>query len=812
MTVNGLFDNTYDATDHGQARHPSACMNNGHPANDATDGVPFYPANLEHSQTSPPTATYNAQSNLPANRDSSCCHQPQSKVPCVPFFPRANRNTQTNNAASFHPPALMNNHAKATADMALFSPANTTANQATAPPVQLAAARMDSQANSTLANNMTDVQPSDDTKQAPRSLTGPPFVIQDCQAVIGDKHVNTQGRKQTTGTTILKELILPFYKANLPNYPSTPAGRDQCRQLALRVHDTVLSEKFPNADERQRQPRILIHCTKAVMEKGRAQVGEANTFKYNGETSPRYGPVSDAGIIEFFKTRVPRDQRSNTIRDYQRKVGEMRHCPALEHFREELSDCKKMVFLQQEAIDCPEFHDARIKSKLTLLNNLWQKENFRFNDLDWTLEKWWSETSQGNPGCDGGALELLKTDCVAVPRSAAAAAAAAPQQPTACLRPATASCMNTSPRASADLDQRETHSNEPMLDDAQSSAKKKRVFKDDSCGQPESMPSMSSVPNETTRVDNKLREIREAGEEDIIKLGSIDNLEAFKLAVQTGIVTPRLTRLTSALIKAGSSEKGKQSKQAATKTKIIALIAKGDLQNASLLYNLKKNELSDASKKEIGLHAHEVYDEGVVSTIFEGGLPRPNQFAKLDLVANSTVWIEQWSEQWAKSLIPKDERSESEQLTFDAAEYLEANQLDSDRKVCVEYLKILHRNFEHMGSQEVAKRFPGRHLVDILSCTLEMDRAKARYFITLDTLREGKRRGQHWFAEKHLDPESSWCRPEWQEYVRSYEGKPTISKRLMWLFDEEVFGLRTHTKLHKLLEPQKACWARNDAA
>ena len=739
------------------------------------------------------TVTYETGGLIP---DMQSLHmQGQHQQPNV--GPLTNQHTQAN-ATAFH-------------GVPFYLPTNTTVNQATPPHAQLPAANMGNHAHSTLAINMNDLQPFDETNQAPNNLTGPPFVIQEWQAVIGDKHVNTQGRKQTTATTILKESILPLYKTNLSNYPSTPAGRDQCRQLALRVFDTMLSEKFPNSDERQWQPRILIHCTKAVMDKGRAQVCEANTFKYHGEKSPRYGPVSDAGIIEFFKTRVTRDQRANTIRDYQRKVGEMRYCPALEHFREELSACKKMIFLQQDAIDCPELHEVRVRSKVTLLNNLWQKENFRFNDLDWTLEKWWSETSQGNPGSNGGTVELWKTDCLAVPRSATAA----PQQPTASLRPTTASRMSTSLRVPTDLDRTETHSNEPMLDEssnAQSPAKKKRAFKDDSCAQPESMPSMSSVPNETTRIANKLREIREAAEEDIIKLGAIDNLEAFKLAVQTGIVTPRLTRLTSALIKAGSSEKGKQSKQAASTAKIIALIAERDLQNAGVLYNLKKNELSDASKNEIGLHAHEAYDEGVVSTIFEGGLPRPNQFAKLDLVTSSAVWIEQWSEQWAKSLIPKDERSESEQLTFDADEYLEANRLDSDRKVCVEYLKILHRNFEHMGSQEVAKRFPGRHLVDILSCTLEMDRAKARYFITLDTLREGKRRGQHWFAEKHLDPESSWCRPKWQEYLRSYEGEPTISKRLMWLFDEEAFGLRTHTKLHKLLEPQKACWAGNDAA
>lgn len=162
-----------------------------------------------------------------------------------------------------------------------------------------------------------------------------------------------------------------------------------------------------------------------------------------------------------------------------------------------------------------------------------------------------------------------------------------------------------------------------------------------------------------------------------------------------------------------------------------------------------------------------------------------------------------WAQAWAKRLIPKEERSEA---SFDVQDYLQANRLDADRKVCVEYLKILHRKIEKEVFESSADGFKEHHLVGILSCTLEMDRAKARFF---NFLMLSSRRGQHWYAKNHVNSESEWFQEEWKLYVENYEGRPTISRHLMWYFDQASFGLhkQRYAKLRELLEPKKAWWA-----
>ena len=165
-----------------------------------------------------------------------------------------------------------------------------------------------------------------------------------------------------------------------------------------------------------------------------------------------------------------------------------------------------------------------------------------------------------------------------------------------------------------------------------------------------------------------------------------------------------------------------------------------------------------------------------------------------------------WTTRWAKNLIPKDERANPEN-NFNVEEYLQDNRLDADRKVCVEYLKILRKSFQGMGIAEIASVFPKRHLVSILSCTLEMDIAKARYF---NFLPQSRRRGQHWYARNHVDPDStSWYIEAWHQFVRDYEGDPTISKHIMWYFEQDAFGLQEpkYRALRELLNPQKAWWA-----
>ena len=72
-------------------------------------------------------------------------------------------------------------------------------------------------------------------------------------------------------------------------------------------------------------------------------------------------------------------------------------------------------------------------------------------------------------------------------------------------------------------------------------------------------------------------------------------------------------------------EAEKQAQVAAAKAKIIQLIIHRELESAGTLYNRNKGDFDEVSKKEIGIYAHEVYDEEFISYYFAGGLPKPKQ-------------------------------------------------------------------------------------------------------------------------------------------------------------------------------------------
>ena len=115
-------------------------------------------------------------------------------------------------------------------------------------------------------------------------------------------------------------------------------------------------------------------------------------------------------------------------------------------------------------------------------------------------------------------------------------------------------------------------------------------------------------------------------------------------------------------------EKENQHKLAAKKAKIIQLIIHRELESAGSHYNRIKADLDDASKKEIGMYAHEVYDEEFISFYFEGGLPKPNHGHANEEFSNSlTRTVEELEEDWKQASAQLDSATK----TMDATEWWE---------------------------------------------------------------------------------------------------------------------------------------------
>lgn len=237
--------------------------------------------------------------------------------------------------------------------------------------------------------------------------TQPPYDIQEWQATTGDRHCSRDGRNKATN--ILRNRVLPLFKASLSHYPNTASGRKQCREFVVTRFYEMLAESFPTHPwEISGHPVILVYCSDDVMfpvenkEKvprteynSRVQLGQENTYKFTGDKTPKYGPASDVGIAHFLKTRIESD--ANTLKLYQDKADSIPFsCPELDHFRMELGECKRMVFQQEETIESPAFHKASVRNKMTHLKNLWTLQFSQDGDRTQSLEQIWKATNGNN--------------------------------------------------------------------------------------------------------------------------------------------------------------------------------------------------------------------------------------------------------------------------------------------------------------------------------------------------------------------------------------------------------------------------------
>lgn len=162
-----------------------------------------------------------------------------------------------------------------------------------------------------------------------------------------------------------------------------------------------------------------------------------------------------------------------------------------------------------------------------------------------------------------------------------------------------------------------------------------------------------------------------------------------------------------------------------------------------------------------------------------------------------------WVVTWANDLLPQGERNR----VWDAVAHIRANELDGDRKVCVELLKQFHKYCENnkVSAKEAKKQFPPRLVEDILCLTLAFDRAKALYFMPRAG-GESNERGLHWYSQKDVDTKKEWQAIQEQ---KGYDGDPTISKSFTWFRDSGEYGSHLSERTKVLMEPQKAFETEN---
>ncbi|CAB9525161.1 expressed unknown protein [Seminavis robusta] len=163
---------------------------------------------------------------------------------------------------------------------------------------------------------------------------------------------------------------------------------------------------------------------------------------------------------------------------------------------------------------------------------------------------------------------------------------------------------------------------------------------------------------------------------------------------------------------------------------------------------------------------------------------------------------EAYASKWAKALNPKNVNQQG---------LVEANQLDADRKVCLEFLYRLYncccvpetKELDPAKVTSVVQEFDrGRRIVDMLYLLLVFDRAKSIHF---NKDHQTGTRGMHWYAKKHQN------RPEWKA---SNPSGATINKRLVWFVDDHLKIASKHGPngwLWELMEPAEREADENDS-
>lgn len=145
-----------------------------------------------------------------------------------------------------------------------------------------------------------------------------------------------------------------------------------------------------------------------------------------------------------------------------------------------------------------------------------------------------------------------------------------------------------------------------------------------------------------------------------------------------------------------------------------------------------------------------------------------------------------WAKNWALALASMDHSTD---------EYHNAFERNTDRKACLELLKVMCDNCQKSGNISVEEivEFNDNHRVKrILSLCLVMDRAQCLYKMKRDGPFPV---GMNWYAQKHADSD------EFETEGFESWNTPTISKKYMYLYEMEELGLRGDPLLDMMFQP-----------
>jgi len=146
----------------------------------------------------------------------------------------------------------------------------------------------------------------------------------------------------------------------------------------------------------------------------------------------------------------------------------------------------------------------------------------------------------------------------------------------------------------------------------------------------------------------------------------------------------------------------------------------------------------------------------------------------------------EWAKNWALALASLDHSTEEYHTAFD---------LNTDRKACLELLKVMHDNCQKSGTITVDEivQFNDKHRIKrILSLCLVMDRAQCLYKMKRDGPFPV---GMNWYAQKHADSD------EFETGGFESWNQPTISYKYMYLYEMEELGLRGDELLDTMFQP-----------
>jgi len=155
--------------------------------------------------------------------------------------------------------------------------------------------------------------------------------------------------------------------------------------------------------------------------------------------------------------------------------------------------------------------------------------------------------------------------------------------------------------------------------------------------------------------------------------------------------------------------------------------------------------------------------------------------------------LEDWAKNWALARGSMDHSSDAYQKAF---------QLDSDRRACLEFLKVMCReHFDNQGNETPDAKISKSDIVRmhhpikrILASCLVMTRAQVLYKMK----RFGPYPvGMHWYSAEH-EQSSEFDTEGFREW-----NEPTLSSKYMFLWSMEELGLRKEKWLQRVFAPQR---------